>query len=147
MSSRAYIPASKSIEWGTPPKLFNEISAELGPFDLDVAASDELHLCERYYTREFDGLVQPWTGRVWCNPPYGRGIGQWLKRGADAAESGEAEIVVMLVPAATSAVWWHDHVLGRDAEVRYIRGRLRFVGATSGAPFASALVIYRGKGS
>lgn len=147
--SRAYIAKSKKVDWGTPEGLFDALDRELGPFDLDVAAGDDLHVCDRYYTEALDGLTLPWEGRVWCNPPYGRGIGRWLQRGRLAAAEGEAAIVVFLVPAYTSPGWWHDHVLDAErngeAEIRYLRGRLKFKGAKTGAPFASAVVIYRGK--
>ena len=45
-------------------------------FTLDVCNAK----CERYFTPEIDGLKQEWTGTVWCNPPYGREIGSWVRR-------------------------------------------------------------------
>jgi len=139
---RAYIPASKSVEHGTPLGLFAELSAELGPFDLDVAASDALHLCEAYFTKELDGLEMPWFGRCWCNPPYGRGIRSWLRKALSELAAGRARRVVFLIPAATSTKWWHRLVIPNAASVRLLEGRLTFVGAASCAPFASAVVVF-----
>jgi site-specific DNA-methyltransferase (adenine-specific) len=146
--SRAYSPAAVTVEWGTPQELFDGLSAELGPFTLDVAASTELHLCEHYFTKGDDGLSRPWFGRVWCNPPYGRSIRAWIEKATREIHRGRSELVCMLLPARTDTRWFHDLVmlpvvLGGPSEVRFLRGRLRFVGASAGAPFASMVVIWR----
>ena len=58
---------SNSEEWATPRKLFDELNAEFG-FTLDPCATPENAKCERYFTKEQDGLSQPWGGTVFCNP-------------------------------------------------------------------------------
>ena len=73
--------SSLTPEWSTPRDLFDELDEEFH-FDLDTASTHENALCDRHYTIEEDGLVQPWEGNVWCNPPYGRKIGEWVKKGA-----------------------------------------------------------------
>jgi hypothetical protein len=55
--------------------------------------------------------------------------------------SGDAELVVCLLPARTDTSWWHDHCA--TAEVRFLRGRVRFGQAETGAPFPSAVVTFR----
>ena len=127
---------SETDEWRTPPELFEELDREFG-FDLDVASNDENALCERHYTMEQDGLSQPWRGHVWCNPPYGRAIGAWMRK---AAETDEGGVVVCLVPARTDTAWWHEWVT-RATEVRFLRGRLHFSGGGA-APFPSAIVVF-----
>lgn len=63
---------------GTTPELFDPLH-ERFRFTLDVAAAPHNAKCDRYYTREDDGLSQSWTGeRVWCNPPYSN-IGEWVR--------------------------------------------------------------------
>ena len=114
--------SSKTDLWGTPQDLFDKLDAEFH-FDLDVCAMPENSKCEQYYTPEQDGLVQEWTGTCWCNPPYGRQIGKWVKK---ASECGTT--VVMLIPARTDTKWFHDYIYGK-AEVRFLRGRLHFVSA------------------
>ena len=137
-----YHPTSATVEWATPPEFFNKVFDEFGPFDLDVAASASNAKCPKFYTKQDNGLAQPWAGRVWCNPPYGREISQWVARARDASHKGAT--VVMLVPARTDTKWFHDDILGcRRAEVRYLRGRIKFGGASAGAPFPSMLVVYR----
>jgi len=86
-------------------------------------------------------LFSEWAGkRVFCNPPYGPKIGEWLKRGV------EAELAVYLVPARTDTRWFHEQVLGKADEIRFVRGRLKFGGADTGAPFPSMIVVFRSDG-
>lgn len=72
--------SSKTGLWETPQKFFDELDQEFH-FDLDVCALPENAKCARYYTPEQDGLSQPWAGICWCNPPYGREIGSWVRKG------------------------------------------------------------------
>lgn len=128
--------------WRTPPDFYARLDAEFA-FTLDAAASSDNALAPTYYTEDDDGLRQDWTGTVWCNPPYGRTIGRWLAKGRRSAESGSADVVVMLVPARTDTAYWHEHVMRAD-EVRLVAGRLRFSGADQ-APFPCAVVVFRGR--
>ena len=132
---------SDRMDWATPQAFFDLVSEEF-PFTLDAAAEPHNAKCPAYYTPADDGLMQPWTGTVWCNPPYGRQIGMWVEKGYWAAQDGAT--VVMLIPARTDTAYWHDYVM-KAAEVRLLRGRLVFGAgeATSNAPFPSALVVFR----
>lgn len=131
--------SSKSDLWETPQSFFDALDKE-SHFDLDVCALPENAKCSRYYTPKEDGLSQPWKGVCWCNPPYGRRIGKWVKKGLVSSFAGAT--VVMLLPARTDTTWFHEYILHR-AEIRFLRGRLRFGGANN-APFPSMLVIFRG---
>jgi phage N-6-adenine-methyltransferase len=125
-----------SGNWETPSDLYDVLDAEFG-FELDVCATEATAKCARYFTPEQDGLAQRWDGTCWCNPPYGE-IGKWVAKAHEAAESGAT--VVCLLPASTGAAWWWDHV--RHAEIRFLRGRLRFGDAVGVAPFDSAVVVF-----
>lgn len=61
--------------WETPQQFFDDLD-NLFHFTLDACALPENAKCGNYYTPEQDGLLQPWAGTVWCNPPYGRQIGK-----------------------------------------------------------------------
>jgi phage N-6-adenine-methyltransferase len=132
--------SSHSCEWATPPEFFAALAARFGGFDLDPCATAENAKCPRFFTRSDNGLRQPWTGKVYCNPPYGRQIAAWLRKAWEAAQT-TAELVVCLVPARTDTAWWHEWAT--RGEIEFLRGRLRFGGAPSGAPFPSALVVFR----
>ena len=79
--NRDVLFSSKSMCWCTPQDLFDKLNAEFD-FVLDAAATDKTAKCKLYYTPETDGLSQSWDrgGAVFCNPPYGREIGKWVKR-------------------------------------------------------------------
>ena len=130
--------SSKTDLWETPQDFFDKLDEEFH-FDLDVCALPENAKCNKYFTPEQDGLKQEWNGVCWCNPPYGRDIGKWLKK---AYESNST--VVCLVPSRTDTRWFHDWVLGK-AEIRFIKGRLKFGGNKNSAPFPSIVVIYNPK--
>jgi len=128
--------SSKTDLWATPQDLFDQLDDEFG-FELDVCATDSNAKCDRYFTERDDGLQQTWSGVCWMNPPYGAEIGGWVAKAKQSA--GEGATVVCLVPARVDTHWWWDNCLG--GEIRFLRGRLRFGGAESGAPFPSAVVI------
>ncbi len=134
---------SESNEWGTPQDLFDSLNAEFG-FTLDVAANSANAKCPRYFTVDDNGLFKDWGGeRVWCNPPYGREIGTWIKKAAIS----KAEVAVLLIPARTDTKAWHRWIFKNPAvEVRFLEGRVRFVAEgkkLDNAPFPSAVVIFR----
>ncbi len=129
-------------EWATPWELYAPLDVEFG-FTVDACATAANTKSPWFWTEAQDGLAQDWRGqRVWMNPPYGREIYAWTKK----ARTSGADLVVGLLPASTDLAWWHDDVVGGGAEVRYIRGRVRFL---TGGPyrasgfFASVIVIWR----
>src|SRR5581483_8325959 len=97
---------SETDAWGTPPDLFARLDAEFH-FTLDPCASPENAKCAAYYTVEDDGLAYPWTGVVFCNPPYGRNIGRWVEKAWTESQSGAT--VVCLLPVRCDTAWWHDY--------------------------------------
>lgn len=137
--------SSKKMDWCTPQTFFDELNAEFH-FTLDPAATDKSAKCPEYFTPETDGLHQSWRGHtVFCNPPYGRDIRDWVQK-AYVESQGEGTTVVLLIPARTDTSYFHDYILGK-AEIRFLRGRIKFTdedGNTSDpAPFPSMLVVYK----
>lgn len=127
--------------WATPQTYFDKVSIAHGPFDVDVCALPKNAKAPVYFTPEIDGLTQEWKGTCWMNPPYGRGIGAWMRKAYESAQAGAK--VVCLVPARTDTAWWHDYAAKGD--VHFIRGRLKFGDAKNSAPFPSALVVFDGR--
>ena len=132
--------SSKKSDWATPQDFFDKLNEEFH-FTLDVAATQENAKCEKYFTEQEDGLSQTWEGTVWCNPPYCRQTGKWVKKAYEESQAGHCT-VVMLLPCRPDVSWFHDYVLGK-AEIRFIRGRLKFGGSKNSAPFPSMIVIFR----
>ena len=139
--NRKALMSSKSNEWETPHEFFNLLDAEFH-FNLDPCATDENKKCDKYYTIADDGISKNWEGyRVFCNPPYGRELPKWVEKAYEESRKPKT-LVVMLIPARTDTRWFHDYIYGK-AEIRFIRGRLRFSGATENAPFPSMVVVFR----
>lgn len=136
---------SAKDDWATPADLFDTLNDRF-KFDLDPCANIINAKCERYFDVEDDGLSCPWNGRVFMNPPYGRVLGDWVKKAHDEVQIGRAEVAVALIPARTDTAYWHDYVM-RAAEVILLRGRVHHVhaghdGPAHNAPFPSAVVIF-----
>jgi len=130
--------SSNTGEWETPWNLFNQLDREFH-FTLDVCATPSNTKCKRFYSPEDNALIQPWTGTVFCNPPYGRSISNWIKKGYEESQKGST--VVMLLPARTDTAWWHDYVM-KAHEIRLIRGRIKFLPLDCPAPFPSCIVVF-----
>ena len=133
--------SSKEEKWATPQDFFDKLNDEFH-FTLDAAASPNNAKCTNYFTEEQDGLAQSWGGHtVWCNPPYCRKTGLWVKKAYEEHQRTGCT-VVMLLPSRTDVRWFHDYILGK-AEIRFIKGRLKFGENKNSAPFPSIVVIYR----
>lgn len=91
--------SSKKMDWCTPQDFFDRLNEEFG-FVLDAAATDKTAKCTLYYTPETDGLSQSWDrgGAVFCNPPYGREIGKWVKKAYEEARGGGGTPLYCLFP-------------------------------------------------
>jgi phage N-6-adenine-methyltransferase len=135
----------QSNEWTTPQYLYDELNKEFG-FTLDPCCSKQSAKCDNYYTKEDDGLIQDWSKDiVFMNPPYGREIAVWIEKAYKESLRGAA--VVCLIPARTDTKYWHKFIFPY-AEIRFIKGRLKFGGNQKGsgsAPFPSAIVIFKGE--
>lgn len=135
--------SSKTDLWSTPQSFFDELNEEFN-FTLDPCATAENAKCEKYYNKEDNGLIQDWMFEtVFCNPPYGRNIKDWVKK---CSEEGEkpGTTVVLLIPARTDTSYFHNYIYQMPyTEIRFIKGRLKFSGCKNAAPFPSMVVIFR----
>ena len=132
---------STTDQWATPQTFFDKINKEFN-FTLDPCADSTNHKCPLYYTKEQNGLLQNWGGHtVFCNPPYGRAIKDWIVKAYEEAQKPNT-IVVLLIPARTDTTYFHDYIYQKH-EIRFIRGRLKFGDSKNAAPFPSMLVIMK----
>lgn len=165
--NRALLTSDSGL-WGTPRAFYEWLNSQLA-FTIDVCALPTNTKHSRFFTPRDNGLAQSWEGETaWCNPEYGRGIGQWLLKARDEAMRARA-LVALLVPARVDADWWRVGVMSSDgAAGRLVRSwydvestvlwlrweglvtgvyfhdaRLDFEGAADdGAPFPSAVVFH-----
>lgn len=127
---------SQSKHWATPKKLYEDLDKE---FHFDFDPCPYQHEPAPLFGNS-DGLSEPWGSRTFCNPPYGREIGFWVKKAYDESQKGK--LIVLLIPSRTDTKWWHRYIMKAD-EIRFLEGRLHFNDAPCGAPFPSCVVIFR----
>ena len=132
--------SSNTDMWATPQDFFDVINKEFN-FTVDVCATAENTKCSLFFTPEQDGLKQKWEGICYMNPPYGRSIGKWIQKAYNSSKEGA--VVVGLLPARTDTKWFHEYIYNK-AEIRFIKGRLKFGGCKNSAPFPSMVVIWGG---
>lgn len=146
--------SSKTSEWETPQEFF-EYWDDIYYFTLDPCCTKETAKCKKFYTKEDDGLSKSWAGeRVFMNPPYGREIGNWIKKAWIETEYNENTFVLALIPARTDTKWWHNYCMYAE-RVYFIKGRLKFtkwymyegmyipdILINNSAGFPSAIVVF-----
>ena len=133
----AYFTSNKD-EWATPNDFFERLDNEFH-FDLDVCALPDNARCQNFYSPTEDGLSKHWSGTCWCNPPYSEWK-KWVEKAYEASLGGAT--VVCLLASRTDTKAWHDFVMPNAAEIRFVKGRLKFGGSTNSAPFPSAVVVF-----
>ena len=122
--------SSITSHWKTPEGLYKKLNEEFN-FDFDP--------CPYNDNPKFDGLSIEWGSRSFCNPPYGREIKKWIKKGYSEWRKGKT--VVFLLPSRTDTQWFHDYIL-EAKEIRFIKGRLKFSNHKNNAPFPSLIAIF-----
>ena len=120
--------------WATPAQLYKDLHKEF-QFDFDPCPLMDREKAGLSLWGT-DGLSKPWDGkRVYCNPPYGKGLERWL------AKATEADVAVYLLPSRTDTRWWHEYAM-KATEIRFLKGRLKFGAAQYNAPFPSVVLVY-----
>ncbi len=122
-----------NINEKTPAGFYNQLNQEFN-FDFDPCPLDP----------KFDGLSISWGKRCFINPPYGKVIRSWLEKALSEIERGNTELAVFLLPAYTDVRWFHEIILPRADEIRFIKGRLKFGDHADSAPFANMMVVFKG---
>ena len=135
--------SSQKMDWATPQDFFEELDKEFH-FTLDPCADEYNHKCDKYFTKEINGLIQNWGGHnVFCNPPYGREIYDWVKKCSEEAKK-ENTTIVLLIPSRTDTKYFHEFLYKKEnVELRFIKGRLKFGDGKNSAPFPSLVAIFR----
>ncbi|NIO83410.1 MAG: adenine methyltransferase [Candidatus Aminicenantes bacterium] len=135
--------SSNKDDWETPPALFDQLNKEF-KFTLDVAARADNAKCKKFFSPADDALKKTWRGNCFLNPPFSLAAA-FVKKAHEEALAGRATTVALLA-ARTDTKWFHQWVYRSGAEIRFLKGRVKFVGARSAAPFPSMIVIWRKRG-
>ena len=136
---------TQRTDYVTPMPLVEMLGERFGPFVLDAAATKRNTRCEEFISRKQDAFKTGWwlptsavgtSQGVFCNPPWGRGLGAWVDRACGQASLrdnvGVEGNIVMLLPVRTDNGWFQACVAWHCAEILFFGGRIRFVGQKSG---------------
>lgn len=134
--------SSGKDNWETPQDLFKSLNDEFH-FTLDPCCTKETAKCRKFYTQEEDGLKQNWGGEiVFVNPPYSaKDQDKWVAKCYKEAQKPNTKVVALL-PARTDTKRFHDYIWNH-ANIRFIKGRLKFGNSKNSAPFPSMIVIFK----
>lgn len=120
---------SGTDSWATPKAVYDALDAEFHFDDDPCPIGGE------------GGLDRPWGHSVFMNPPYSKPT-PWVQKAYE--ESLRGNTVVGLLRGDTSTRWFHQWVIGKASEIRFVKGRIRF-NNSGPAPFASIIAIWRPK--
>ena len=128
------------VEWLTPPELVKQ----LGEFDLDPCSPIDapFYHATNHYTIIDDDLSKEWKGRVYLNPPYGRGMELWLEK---LKQHGNG---IALIFARTETKCFFEHIWHDADAILFVKGRIKFYhvsGVQGGTPGAPSVFIAYGK--
>ena len=146
---------SKTNEWYTPQSLFDKIEKDLHiKFTLDPCATKESAKCERFFTKEQDGLICDWEDEhsVFINPPYSRDLQPaFIKKAYKQSLKHPGYRCVLLIPARTDTKIWHEYIFKYATRILFIKGRIKFQTMQEGeliykqaSTFPSAIVVFGG---
>jgi hypothetical protein len=143
-----HIATAARTDWCTPERVLEVVRAFFkDQIDLDPCSNAKSTVkarreCRGRGRKGGDGLALVWSGHVYANPPFGKGIDRWVSRAAwYACEVPTAE-VIMLLPAAVDTRWWQMTIRMTASAVCFWRGRIRFAGAKAAAPMPCAFVYW-----
>lgn len=139
-------PVKENNEWQTPQWFFDYLNKRY-EFSIDLAASDKNSKCGFYFTKEQNALIQEWhklKGWLWCNPPYGRNLPEWIEKAFIESQMGAK--IVMLIPASVGTKYWASYIINKVSSITFITGRIKFDdpnGTIQDPPkYDSALIIF-----
>lgn len=136
--------SSEVQSWSTPQWLFDKLNDEFH-FTLDACADKSNHKCSKYYTEVDDGLSKSWENEVvFVNPPYGKMAKVWIQKSYNEHLTHHTT-VVMLIAARPDTKVFHEVIAPFAAQIRFLKGRLKFSGNKNAAPFPSCIVVFSNK--
>ena len=113
-----------SDNWATPKEFYDKLNAEFA-FDFDPCPLNKNEI-----TPDKDGLLIEWGQRNYINPPYSRNLKEaFVMKAIEEAKKGK--LCVMLLPVSTSTKLFHEAIQPNAKEIRFIKGRVKFVGVNT----------------
>ena len=135
---------SDSVEYSTPWEIVEPLKKEFG-IEFDICASKENNKCLLYYNKKDDCLTKDWSkinGNIWMNPPWGKEMQKFVRKALEESKKGKT--IVCLLPVRSNTKWWHETIIDTKAEVRFLRGEIKFNDLPRGLWLPCAIVIFHG---
>lgn len=121
---------SHSDNWATPKDFYDKLNAEFN-FDFDPCPFNDGEI-----TPDKNGLLIEWGQRNYINPPYSRKLKEaFVVKAIEQSKKGK--LCVMLLPVSTSTKLFHDHIQPNAKEIRFVRGRIKFIGTNTKGEFVT----------
>lgn len=140
---------SGKYEWYTPPKFIEAAREVMGTIDLDPASSEignKVIQAETIYTKENSGLVHPWYGNIWMNPPYNNSlVDNFTRKLVD--ELPNINQACVLVNNATETKWFQN-IMSKCNIICFVKSRIKFLdvnGEATGSSLQGQVIMYFGK--
>lgn len=144
-----YLATAAKTSWCTPPEIYIPIIQFFGQIDLDPCSNPQSQVpATKRFMLELgqDAFKQHWAGKVFINPPFGRGLAAWTQRVVEEYNNGSSvSEVIMLIPAAVGTKMWQDIIFRHASAICFLKGRVKFQGADASAPMDCALVYWGGR--
>ncbi len=109
-------------DWKTPKYIYDKLNEEFN-FDFDPCPY-------QHNIKEWNGLEVEWGNSNFINPPYSRKLKEAFVIKA-IEENNKNKICVLLLPVSTSTKLFHDYILPNKKEIRFLRGRVKFIGTNT----------------
>lgn len=132
--------SSSRDDWGTPNCFVDWLNEHILPIDFDLAANEDNAVVEKYTEDFFNYTPQSYTN-YYLNPPFSQAE-DFLERIVQKYAGRKSGKTAVLLPVRTGSAWWVDYVAEFAAEIIFLQGRIKFVGADSCAPFDTAIAMY-----
>ena len=135
------------LEWYTPATIIEAARAVMGGIDLDPASCAQTQgtvRAARYFTVEDDGLAQEWSGKVWMNPPYARGL---VDKFVNKLLASSAVTQAIVLTNNATETQWAAALLQASAAVCFPIERVRFDrsdGPSTGVPLQGQMLVGMG---
>ncbi len=142
---RGHIAPASRIDWCTPPEIYEPVQKFFGQIDLDPCSNPQSRVpaLNKFMLEEGnDGLFSEWYGKVYCNPPFGRGLKAWVEKAHKGIQYPNTVETILLIPAAVGTKLWQELVFPWSMAICFLKGRVKFQGATASAPMDCALVYF-----
>ena len=121
-----------SDNWSTPKEIYDKYVNELNYYDPCELYKNDTILKDNLFKNKCKI-----NKNMFINPPYSN-IDEWVEWALYNYDKYKKHII-LLIPSRTDTIYFHK-LLQSNCDLEFIKGRLKFGGLKTAAPFPSVLV-------